>query len=130
MAEIGEEWDMRRMGLESLRLSRRPSRPRKIADEPMSLMTIGASFGRIGFDFGRRSAPVRGMPSLRVVGYVITEVVHCKSRGEESVDKAEKSCADQYLKRILETAAAHVIVALGDVAKRQIRRVFGAPGEG
>ncbi len=56
--------------------------------------------------------------------YVMTEIVHCKSRGEEGVLEAEEFCADQYLERILESAAAHVVVALGGVAKRQIRRVF------
>jgi hypothetical protein len=49
--------------------------------------------------------------------YALTEVVHCKSRREEGVPQATKTCAERYLKRIVELAGARVLVVLGRPAR-------------
>jgi hypothetical protein len=48
--------------------------------------------------------------------YVMTEVVHCKSRGEAGVAAAAGTCARQYLDDIVRLSAAPVIVVVGKKA--------------
>lgn len=58
--------------------------------------------------------------------YALTEVVHCKSPNEKhGVADASVECSNRYLVHVIAASAAKVIVGLGDIAERQIRRLFG-----
>lgn len=61
--------------------------------------------------------------------YAITEVVHCKSRGEYGVHAALQTCVTLYLSRVLALSRAAVIVCLGDVAGPVLREYFAKRGE-
>ncbi len=58
------------------------------------------------------------------VDFALTEVVHCKSRLEEGVREASCFCRKRYLKRILEIAAAKVIIVYGSVARAAVESAF------
>lgn len=60
------------------------------------------------------------------VGYVLSEVVHCKSAGQEAVHDAFDTCVNRWLLRVLRTAAARVIVAMGTEAARALHNVSAA----
>lgn len=47
------------------------------------------------------------------VDFVLSEIVHCKSKGEEGVESALSHCTDQYLARLLSCSGARVIVLVG-----------------
>jgi hypothetical protein len=55
------------------------------------------------------------------VDFALTEVVHCKSKGEIGVNEARDFCSKRYLKRILSVAAARVLVVYGRVAHDAVR---------
>jgi hypothetical protein len=58
-------------------------------------------------------------PAEPGVDYVMTEVVHCKSRQEtEMAAAAAKHCADRWLDRVLTLSPTAVVVVLGDTARR------------
>ncbi|MFZ2493507.1 MAG: uracil-DNA glycosylase family protein [Thermoanaerobaculia bacterium] len=57
------------------------------------------------------------------VDYALTELVHCKSRGEHGVREAVSECARLYLTRVLESSGAAVIVALGSIAADALRTI-------
>lgn len=56
---------------------------------------------------------------------MLTEVVHCKSRNEAGVAAAAETCAGRYLTRVLAASGARVVVVLGAVARREVRRELG-----
>jgi hypothetical protein len=57
--------------------------------------------------------------------YVMAEVVHCKSKGEEGVWRlAAETCVDRYLLRLVEQSSARVVLCLGRLARWGIGRVF------
>jgi hypothetical protein len=56
--------------------------------------------------------------------YVMTEVVHCKSRQNRGADRASDTCADLYLDEIMRLTAAPIVAVVGQVAQRYIRRRF------
>jgi len=58
--------------------------------------------------------------------YALTEVVHCKSKGEAGVVSATRVCGPRYLERVIGTAHyAPVIVICGAVARRAANAVLG-----
>ncbi|MEG4217013.1 hypothetical protein QUA27_16500 [Microcoleus sp. Pol14C6] len=59
--------------------------------------------------------------------YAITEIVHCKSVSEIGVQEAQKHCVENYLKKVLEMAAARVVVVLGKRAKEAMQDEFNIP---
>lgn len=64
------------------------------------------------------------------IDYCMTEVVHCKSRGQQGVAAAFERCRERYLRRILEVSGAKVVVAMGDYAAKGIRSTLGLDREG
>ena len=58
------------------------------------------------------------------VDFALTEVVHCKSRSEEGVREASCFCRERYLERIIEIAAAKIIVVYGSVARKAMESSF------
>ncbi len=77
-----------------------------------------------------RSSELLGRSAVPGSDYAITEIVHCKSDSELGVSAAEEFCADLYLRRVIAASSAPVLVVMGDVAGRQIRRVFKLPADG
>jgi hypothetical protein len=49
--------------------------------------------------------------------YAITELVHCKSKGEEGVEEALNECANKYFEKIIEISKAQYYVAIGSKVK-------------
>ncbi len=60
------------------------------------------------------------------IDFALTEVVHCKSRGELGVESAQPFCSRQYLGRILMVSPARVLVVFGGPAKKAITDYLGA----
>jgi hypothetical protein len=58
--------------------------------------------------------------------FALTEVVHCKSRGEEGVGEAREFCSERYLSRTLSASAAKVLVVFGESAKKAFAVNLGA----
>lgn len=68
-----------------------------------------------------------GRPVEPGIDYVMTEVVHCKSRKELGVDKARDRCADRWLLPVLTLSPATVIAVLGESAKVAFERIVKRP---
>ena len=49
--------------------------------------------------------------------YALSEVVHCKSKGQEGVEEALEECTTKYLERLLDISPAKVVVVLGAYTK-------------
>lgn len=56
------------------------------------------------------------------IDYALTEVVHCKSKGEEGVSEAARVCSDRYLRKVLSLSVAKVFIVLGEKARSLIER--------
>lgn len=59
--------------------------------------------------------------------YVLTEVVHCKSKREVGVRTAVKRCATRYLEPIFSLCPASLIVIVGSAARDAIREPLTLP---
>jgi uracil-DNA glycosylase len=57
--------------------------------------------------------------------YAISEVVHCKSKGEEGVAEAAKTCYAMHMSAVFSVAAAKVVIVLGKFPREQL--IGGAP---
>jgi hypothetical protein len=73
----------------------------------------------------RRAEEVLGYSADPDRDYVMTEIVHCKSKGEVGVGSAASRCAQRYLDRIVALSDAHLIVVLGAKARDRIRPILG-----
>ena len=56
--------------------------------------------------------------------YAMTEIVHCKSKGEKGVKKARLTCKDKFLERILEISQAELIIISGKHACEDIKAIY------
>jgi len=56
--------------------------------------------------------------------YALTEIVHCKSKDEEGVQEAMKTCADKYLDRIIKITKAKIIICLGEKASNVVKNRY------
>jgi hypothetical protein len=56
--------------------------------------------------------------------YAITEVVHCKSRGNYGVDEALDTCSTKFLRRVLEYSQWKVLVVLGNHAEVAVKKTL------
>jgi uracil-DNA glycosylase len=63
------------------------------------------------------------------IDYALSEIVHCKSKQEQGVEKARDKCANRYLRRIVAESGAKIIVCLGKSADRTVRQLFDVPEE-
>ncbi len=59
--------------------------------------------------------------------YVLTEVVHCKSRDEIGVASAADTCACRFLDRVLTLSDAGVVAIVGTKAHDQLRDLLDLP---
>jgi hypothetical protein len=76
----------------------------------------------------QRAAELLGRPDVRPgIDYAMSEIVHCKSRGEVGVAAAAGECTERYLLRLVAESDASVIVSVGRFAAMTISRAFGIP---
>ena len=64
-----------------------------------------------------RAAEILGRDAAPGVDFALTELVHCKSRGEQGVARAHLTCAGRWRDRVLAVSAASVVVLLGRQAR-------------
>jgi hypothetical protein len=67
------------------------------------------------------------IPSRAVIpgiDYALTEVVHCKSRGEVGVREALSTCVERHLEAVMRISAARVVIAMGK-AREPVRAICG-----
>lgn len=69
----------------------------------------------------QRATELLGYPADPARDYVMTEVVHCKSKGERGVARAANHCNFRYLDRIMALSPAPVVVAVGAKARDRLR---------
>ena len=77
--------------------------------------------------FSSRRVLDSGSPADPALDYVLTEVVHCKSRDEIGVRESLNTCTAMHLDHILAAAAAPVVVILGGKAMARVRTVWDLP---
>jgi hypothetical protein len=65
----------------------------------------------------QRASELLCRPAVPGQDYALSEVVHCKSAGEEGVSEALLNCSSRYLDNVLMLSGARVIVVLGKVAR-------------
>jgi uracil-DNA glycosylase len=58
--------------------------------------------------------------------YAITELVHCKSKGEIGVARALDECRSRHFERVFSVAAARVVIALGSFASKCLLEESGS----
>jgi hypothetical protein len=73
----------------------------------------------------RRAEELLGPTADPSVNYVMTEVVHCKSKGEVGVPQAAETCAKRYLNEILALTNAPIVVVVGKEAHRCLNDALG-----
>ncbi len=56
--------------------------------------------------------------------YALTEIVHCKSKGEKGVHEAMETCVDKYLDRIIKITKAKIIICLGEKASNAVKNRY------
>lgn len=61
--------------------------------------------------------------------YALTEIVHCKSKGERGVAKATEECVHRYLRPVLAQSPARVVIVLGRHARNSVRSAFSYPDD-
>ena len=76
---------------------------------------------RFWLSIQRRAEELLGDGADPSRNYVMTEVVHCKSKGETGVAAATATCARRYLKNILSLTAAPIVVVVGKQAHSRLR---------
>lgn len=57
--------------------------------------------------------------------YCSTEIVHCKSNNEEGVACAATHCTERWLKLLLNTSGAKVVILIGGTAQWYCNKYFG-----
>lgn len=65
----------------------------------------------------RRATELLGHPATPAADYVMTEIVHCKSKREQGVAKAAGHCAGRYLEKVAALSPAPVVVIVGAKAR-------------
>ena len=60
-----------------------------------------------------RAGELLARPAIPGKDYVLSEIVHCKSRSEEGVPEALHVCAGRFLGRLLKCSGAAVIILVG-----------------
>lgn len=101
--------------------------PGQIKDGRYSPSRDGGWGGAVRFWSSVRQRAFELLPdAVPGLDYALTEVVHCKSRGEIGVAEARSTCAERYFPSIVEQAtSADVFVVFGVHAARAIADLFG-----
>ena len=77
-------------------------------------------FNRVRFwcSVRARAREILGRQAVAGEDFVLTEVVHCKSRREQGVADAARYCAGKWLSRVVAESVATIVVLLGRHAER------------
>jgi len=78
-----------------------------------------------------RATEILGRAARPGVDFAISEVVHCKSKGESENGRAitrlaTPVCSERYTMRIIRASAAKVVCLMGDVPGAEFRRLLNA----
>jgi hypothetical protein len=73
----------------------------------------------------RRAEELLGPTAHPSVNYVMTEVVHCKSKNEVGVSQAAETCAKRYLNDILALTNAPIVVVVGKKSHDCLNNALG-----
>ncbi len=73
----------------------------------------------------RRAEELLGPTADPSVNYVMTEVVHCKSKNEIGVSQAAETCAKRYLNDILALTDAPIVVVVGKKSHDCLNNALG-----
>jgi hypothetical protein len=100
-----------------------------IKDGIKSLQKDGTYSGGVNFwsAVRQRAAELFQRNVTPGIDYAITEIVHCKSVKEIGVKEAQNQCVQSYLQKVLQMAAARVVVVLGKQAKEVMQYEFNIP---
>lgn len=101
--------------------------PGQIKDGRYSPSRDGGWGGAVRFWSSVRQRAFELLPdAVPGLDYALTEVVHCKSRGEIGVAEARSTCAERFFPSIVEQAtSAGVFVVFGVHAARALAELFG-----
>jgi hypothetical protein len=69
----------------------------------------------------QRAVELLGDGADPAVNYVMTEVVHCKSKSEIGVSQAAKTCSERYLDAVMRLTMAPVLVVVGRQAHLRLK---------
>ena len=73
----------------------------------------------------RRAEELLGPSADPSVNYVMTEVVHCKSKNEAGVSQAAETCAKRYLNDILALTSAPIVVVVSKKSHDCLNKALG-----
>lgn len=95
------------------------TRPGRIRDGSHVVQADGSAGGSVHYWawIRNRATELLARPARGGIDYALTEVVRCKSRGEEGVRDAFPTCTDRYLDRTLAQSPARVVVLVGAFAR-------------
>jgi hypothetical protein len=74
-----------------------------------------------------RAAELVGVDASPTRDYAMTEIVHCKSKGEKGVAKAALTCANRHLDPIMALSPAPLVVVLGRRARDLAHSLWSLP---
>ena len=65
----------------------------------------------------RRAEEIIGREAIPGKDFALTELVHCKSRGEQGVPEALPTCSERWLLPVMRRTAAKIVILLGSQAR-------------
>jgi len=89
--------------------------------------TTGKEWVRFWASAQNRASEALGRPAIPGHDYAMTEVVRCKSTGEDGVFDAARHCPDRYLDRTLSVANAGLLICFGTFARDEVQRRYDLP---
>lgn len=72
----------------------------------------------------RRAGEILNRDAIQGKDFALTELVHCKSRGEHGVEKALATCSGRWLTPVMECASAGIVILLGRHARNTCARLW------
>lgn len=120
-------WDDQTDAIRRYFVERFDGGPGQIKDGRYSPSRDGGWGGAVRFWSSVRQRAFELLPdAVPGLDYALTEVVHCKSRGEIGVAEARSTCAERFFPSIVEQAtSADVFVVFGVHAARALAELFG-----
>ena len=78
-----------------------------------------STFGKVRFwsSVRGRAEEILGREAIPGKDFALSELVHCKSRGEEGVREALATCTEKWLLNVMDCSAARIVVLLGSLSR-------------
>ena len=101
----------------------------KVASQDRAILKNGATTGRVKTWYTLRSRAAalleKSIEDTRAANdYVMSEVVHCKSRKEEGVFDALPACVSKWFQPLLEASSAKLVIVSGEPAGRAVKQAI------